>query len=159
MKRIEISISYCKVEEKELSEEDRALLDAARKATYRSYSPYSGFSVGAAVLLDDGTVVEGSNQENCSYPQGQCAERTALFYAGSRYPDRKILTICIAARGTDGAFTSSPISPCGGCRQVLLESEVRQKTPIGILLCGTDAIYRIDSARDLLPISFDNSYL
>ena len=154
MKKIDISISYDKVEEQELTPVEKSLLDAARKATYRSYSPYSGFSVGAAVLLDDGTIVEGSNQENSSYPQGICAERTAIFYAGSRYPDKKILALCIAARGTDGSFTTLPVTPCGGCRQALLESECRQKSPIKVLLYGLDEIYIISSAQQLLPLAF-----
>jgi cytidine deaminase len=154
MKKIDVSISYDKAEEQELTPEERSLLDAARKATYRSYSPYSGFSVGAAVLLDDGTIVEGSNQENSSYPQGMCAERTALFYTGSRYPDKKILALCIAARGTDGSFTTLPVTPCGGCRQALLESECRQKSPIKVLLYGIDEIYVISSAQQLLPLAF-----
>jgi cytidine deaminase len=154
MKKIDVSISYDKVEEQELTPAEKSLLDAARKATYRSYSPYSGFSVGAAVLLDDGTIVEGSNQENSSYPQGICAERTAIFYAGSRYPDKKILALCIAARGTDGSFTTLPVTPCGGCRQALLESEYRQKSPIKVLLYGLDEIYIISSAQQLLPLAF-----
>ncbi len=154
MKKIDVSISYDKVEEQELTPVEKSLLDAARKATYRSYSPYSGFSVGAAVLLDDGTIVEGSNQENSSYPQGICAERTAIFYAGSRYPDKKILALCIAARGTDGSFTTLPVTPCGGCRQALLESECRQKSPIKVLLYGLDEIYIISSAQQLLPLAF-----
>ncbi len=154
MKKIDVSISYDKVEEQELTPVEKSLLDAARKATYRSYSPYSGFSVGAAVLLDDGTIVEGSNQENSSYPQGICAERTAIFYAGSRYPDKKILALCIAARGTDGLFTTLPVTPCGGCRQALLESEYRQKSPIKVLLYGLDEIYIISSAQQLLPLAF-----
>jgi cytidine deaminase len=154
MKKIDVSISYDKVEEQELTPVEKSLLDAARKATYRSYSPYSGFSVGAAVLLDDGTIVEGSNQENSSYPQGICAERTAIFYAGSRYPDKKILALCIAARGTDGSFTTLPVTPCGGCRQALLESEYRQKSPIKVLLYGLDEIYIISSAQQLLPLAF-----
>ncbi len=154
MKKIDVSISYDKVEEQELTPVEKSLLDAARKATYRSYSPYSGFSVGAAVLLDDGTIVEGSNQENSSYPQGICAERTAIFYAGSRYPDKKILALCIAARGTDGSFTTLPVTPCGGCRQALLESECRQKSPIKVVLYGIDEIYIISSAQQLLPLAF-----
>lgn len=154
MKKIDVSISYYKADEHELTPVEKSLLDAARKATYRSYSPYSNFRVGAAVLLDDGTIVEGSNQENSSYPQGLCAERTALFYAGSRYPDHKMAAICIAARGTDGEFTSLPITPCGGCRQVLWEYECRQKSPIKVLLYGLDGIYIISSVQRLLPLAF-----
>ena len=154
METLQFSFTYYKKAESELTSSELQLLEAARQATYRSYSPYSHFSVGAAVLLADGTIVTGSNQENCSYPQGQCAERTAVFYANSRYPDQAVTMLCIAARGTDGQFTAAPITPCGGCRQVLQETEQRQHSPIQIMLYGTDAIYIIPSAQLLLPLSF-----
>lgn len=154
METLQFSFTYYKKAESELTSSELQLLEAARQATYRSYSPYSHFSVGAAVLLADGTIVTGSNQENCSYPQGQCAERTAVFYANSRYPDQAVTMLCIAARGTDGQFTAAPVTPCGGCRQVLQETEQRQHSPIQIMLYGTDAIYIIPSAQLLLPLSF-----
>lgn len=154
METLQFSFTYYKKAESELTSSELQLLEAARQATYRSYSPYSNFSVGAAVLLADGTIVTGSNQENCSYPQGQCAERTAVFYANSRYPDQAVTMLCIAARGTDGQFTTAPVTPCGGCRQVLQETEQRQHSPIQIMLYGTDAIYIIPSAQLLLPLSF-----
>ncbi|MBP5523817.1 MAG: cytidine deaminase [Bacteroidaceae bacterium] len=154
METLQLNFTYYKKAESELIVSELQLLEAARQATYRSYSPYSHFSVGAAVLLADGTIVTGSNQENCSYPQGQCAERTAVFYANSRYPDQAVTMLCIAARGTDGQFTAAPVTPCGGCRQVLQETEQRQHSPIQIMLYGTDAIYIIPSAQLLLPLSF-----
>ncbi len=155
METLQFSFTYYKKAESELTVSELQLLEAARQATYRSYSPYSHFSVGAAVLLADGTIVTGSNQENCSYPQGQCAERTAVFYANSRYPDQAVTMLCIAARGTDGQFTATPVTPCGGCRQVLQETEQRQYSPIQIMLYGTDAIYIIPSAQLLLPLNFN----
>ncbi len=155
METLQFSFTYYKKAESELTSSELQLLEAARQATYRSYSPYSHFSVGAAVLLADGTIVTGSNQENCSYPQGQCAERTAVFYANSRYPDQAVTMLCIAARGTDGQFTAAPITPCGGCRQVLQETEQRQQSPMQIMLYGTDAIYIIPSAQLLLPLNFN----
>ena len=104
----------------ELNEADRALVTTAKEATARSYVPYSHFSVGAAALLGDGTVVSGTNQENAAYPSGLCAERTTLFYANSRYPDQPVITLAIAAR-TEKDFIDNPIPPCGACRQVILE--------------------------------------
>ena len=159
MKTIELSIPFLVKEEAELTPEELRLLDEARQATYRSYAPYSHFSVGAAVELADGIIVGGSNQENAAYPSGLCAERTAVFYANSRYPDQPIRRICIAARDTEGAPLRTPIAPCGACRQVLLEAEQRAGHPIEVLLYGTDEIYCIHSVRDLLPFAFDESFL
>lgn len=140
----------------ELSQADQALLLAAKEATTRSYAPYSHFAVGAALLLKDGTVVTGTNQENAAYPSGLCAERTALFYANSQYPDQPVLTLAIAAR-TERDFIEIPIPPCGACRQVMLETENRYRQPIRILLYGKEAIYEVKRVGDLLPLSFDAS--
>ena len=131
--RIEIPVCACSYDE--LSEADRQLIDAAKEATSQSYAPYSHFAVGAAALLEDGTVVTGSNQENAAYPSGTCAERTTLFYANSHYPDQGVKALAIAARNTQG-FLDSPIPPCGACRQVLLETERRYSLPIRILQIG-----------------------
>lgn len=135
---------------------DRLLMNAAIEATTRSYAPYSRFSVGAAALLYNGTVVTGTNQENAAYPSGLCAERTALFYANSQYPDQPVVMLAIAAR-TEKDFVDTPIPPCGACRQVILETEKRYKQPIRILLYGKECIYEIQSIGDLLPLSFDAS--
>lgn len=159
MKTIELHISVLVKKEAELTSEELRLLDEARRATYRSYAPYSHFSVGAAVELTDGTIVSGSNQENAAYPSGLCAERTAVFYANSRYPEQPIRRICIVARNTEGQFLQRPISPCGACRQVLLEAEQRAKNAIEVLLYGTDGVYIISSIKDLLPLGFDESLL
>ena len=140
----------------ELDEADQSILKTAIEATSRSYAPYSRFSVGAAALLQDGTVVTGSNQENAAYPSGLCAERTTLFYANSRYPDQPVKTLAIAAR-TEKDFIDQPIPPCGACRQVILETEKRYHQPIRILLYGKECIYEIKSIGDLLPLSFDAS--
>lgn len=153
-KKIDITISVTVKTEEELSAEEKTLLTEAKAATYRSYSPYSHFSVGAAVEMEDGTIVTGSNQENAAYPSGLCAERTAVFYAQSRYPDMKVRRLCVAARDTGGQFLVKPIPPCGACRQVLLEAENRNGAPIEIMLYGTEVTYIIESAASLLPIQF-----
>lgn len=159
MKNITLHIPIVVRDENELTPDETRLLEEARQATRRSYAPYSRFSVGAAVMLDDGTTVAGSNQENAAYPSGLCAERTTVFYANSRYPDQPIRRIAIAARGTDGQFTPRPISPCGACRQVLLEAEQRAGHDIEVLLYGTEGTYTLRSIKDLLPVSFDESFL
>ena len=117
MKQFNITIPFVQKAENELSSQEAALLEEAKRATFRSYSPYSHFSVGAAALLDDGTIVTGSNQENSAYPSGLCAERTAVFYANSRYPDRAVTLLCVAARDTAGRFTLRPIPPGKGRRR------------------------------------------
>ena len=156
MKTLTITTNVEELHPSELSEEQKTLADHAVRATYRSYSPYSHFSVGAAVQLADGTIVSGSNQENVAYPSGLCAERTALFYANSRYPDQPVSRLCIAARDDKGGLTDSPISPCGSCRQALLETELRYKNPIEIVLVGANSSYIIHSIHDLLPLCFDS---
>lgn len=149
------TIQFIQINESELTQYQKELLNAAKEATFRSYAPYSNFHVGCALLLSNGKIITGNNQENCAYPSGLCAERTALFYAKSMYPDHKIDTMIIAARNTEGKFTHTPISPCGSCRQVMLETEMRQKTDMKIMLYGLDHIIVIQSAKDLLPLSFD----
>lgn len=156
MKTLTITTNVEELHPSELSEEQKTLADHAVRATYRSYSPYSHFNVGAAVQLADGTIVSGSNQENVAYPSGLCAERTALFYANSRYPDQPVSRLCIAARDDKGRLTDSPISPCGSCRQALLETELRYKNPIEIVLVGANSSYIIHSIHDLLPLCFDS---
>lgn len=140
----------------ELNESDRALIHAAKEATKQSYAPYSNFAVGAAALLANGITITGSNQENAAYPSGICAERTTLFYANSQYPDQPVLALAIAAR-TNTGFITTPIPPCGACRQVMLETEKRFNRSFRILLYGEDEIYEINRTGDLLPLSFDAS--
>lgn len=158
MKEIELNIRIRAYRYEELNEADRELMDAAIDATRRSYSPYSKFSVGAAVRLQSGTIVTGSNQENAAYPSGLCAERTTLFYANSRYPEEAVETLAIAAKNEQG-FLESPIPPCGACRQVMLETEERFKRPMRILLYSLHDIYEIRGTKDLLPLSFDSEFL
>ncbi|WP_294454102.1 cytidine deaminase [uncultured Bacteroides sp.] len=153
MKELKQEISIRKYLYEELSDSDKRLIEAAKEATKRSYAPYSRFNVGAAVLLDDGTIVTGANQENAAYPSGLCAERTALFHAGSQYPDKAVTTLAIAASNSEG-FTELPVTPCGACRQVLLETEMRYKRPIRVLMCGTTFTYEILGTKALLPLSF-----
>ena len=143
----------------ELSPADVALVEAAKAATYTSYSPYSHFRVGAAVLLENGEIVQGSNQENAAYSPTICAERCAMFYANAHHPDIAPTAIAIAARGTDGAFTQQPTSPCGVCRQVLVETQQRYGRPLRVLLVGNKEIYLFDSISDLLPFQFDEGSL
>lgn len=154
MKELNIQVHIDIYSYDELNESDRALIDAAREATLRSYAPYSHFSVGAAARLSDGTIVEGSNQENAAYPSGTCAERTTLFYANSRFPDQGVETLAIAARNERGEYLVTPISPCGACRQVMLETETRAGKPMRILLYGTEGIYLIQGVSSLLPLTF-----
>ncbi len=154
MKEYEIRTRVTLLDEQELSALDCELIMAARKATESSYSPYSHFQVGAALRLQDGEIILGSNQENASYPVGTCAERTALFWCGANRQGAVITAIAIAAQ-TGGHFTPTPITPCGMCRQALLEAEHRQGSPIRVLLYGEDGIHCIASVRELVPLSFD----
>ena len=140
----------------ELNEADRALVTTAKEATARSYVPYSHFSVGAAALLGDGTVVSGTNQENAAYPSGLCAERVTLFFANANYPDIPVKMLALAAQ-TGGSYTDGQVAPCGACRQVILETENRFNQPIRILMYGKDDIYIVDSIKALLPLHFDKS--
>lgn len=142
----------------ELIDSDKILVDKAKKATNNSYAPYSKFNVGAAVSLKNGEIITGTNQENAAYPSGLCAERTSIFYANSKFPESPIQTLAIAAKNEEG-FLAEPISPCGSCRQVILESENRHKTPIRIILYGEEYIYIINSITDILPLSFSSSSL
>ena len=137
----------------ELAADDQELVQKAMKATDNSNAKYSHFRVGAALLLADGSVVIGANQENAVFPLGLCAERTAIFAAKAQRPDQSILKIAIAARNENG-FMANPVSPCGSCRQVILEMEERYEQPIRILLYGTTGVYVINSVRDLLPLCF-----
>ena len=159
MKQLNLNIPLMLKTEEELTPQEADLLEQAKQASLRSYSPYSHFSVGAAALLDDDTVITGSNQENSAYPSGLCAERTAVFYANSRYPERTVRLLCVVARNTDGRYTERPIPPCGACRQVLSETEDRQRQPMRIMLYGTSGIVFLNTVKDLLPLHFDTTFL
>lgn len=147
-------MDFCSVDD--LSETERKLVEKACEATKNSYAPYSKFNVGAAVLLKNGKIIAGANQENAAFPSGLCAERTAIFAAQANYPDQPITVLAIAARDANG-LRNKPVTPCGSCRQVVLEVEERYKQPVEILLYGRSGIYRIKSIKDLLPLSFADS--
>jgi len=138
----------------ELSETDRQLVKIAIDATQYSYAPYSQFHVGAALLLKNGQIIRGCNQENAAFPAGICAERSAIFAAGAQYPDQPITTLAIAARDGRGNLTEEPVSPCGTCRQVIIETETRFKHPVRIMLYGKRHIYITKSIKPLMPLSF-----
>ena len=156
MTRKEIKIAYTEYESlHQLEAEDRALAEAAIEATASSYAPYSNFNVGAAVLFDDGVMIQGSNQENAAYPSGLCAERTALFYASASRPGIPMTAIAIAA-GQNGRLCPSPATPCGACRQVMAQYQTKSGCPMRVLLVGGDKILRFEKVDDLLPLIFDS---
>lgn len=141
----------------ELAETDVILINKAIDIAKKSYSPYSKFPVGAAVLLDNGDIFTGNNQENIAYPSGTCAERTVLNYVHGNFPNNKIKVIAITALA---ATSIIPISPCGFCRQVIVEMEMNQKEKIKVILHKIDgATYIFNSALSLLPLAFDDDYL
>ena len=137
----------------ELTDEQRELIAIAKEQTERSYCPYSHFHVGAAAKLANGVIIRGCNQENAAYPSGLCAERSALFAAGAQYPDQPVEKLAIACY-TAGHFTKEPGSPCGACRQVMLETEHRYGGKMEVLLYGADETFVFESAADLLPLVF-----
>ena len=143
----------------ELEPQDHKLLQSAIKARKNAYAPDSNFYVGAAVLLENEAVVLGSNQENASYPSGLCAERVAVFQAGSIYPGITIKAIAITAMSKTH-LVEKPAAPCGNCRQAISEYEFKQKKPISILLMGEKGeIIKCNSLSDILPLGFNNTYL
>lgn len=153
MKKIDINIQMELVQAGELNDSDRELVEKAKQATHNSYANYSHFYVGAALRLSNGQIVVGANQENAAFPSGLCAERSAIFAAQSQMPDQAIVTLAIAARNANG-YTNKPISPCGACRQVILEMEDRYKRNVRILLYGETGICVVRSVKDLLPLTF-----
>ncbi|HBL74044.1 MAG: hypothetical protein A2W90_12615 [Bacteroidetes bacterium GWF2_42_66] len=146
---------FAKMEE--LDENSQKLLMLARQTASNAYAPYSGFKVGAAVEMANGELVAGSNQENMAYPSGLCAERVALFAAGSRFPDVPMKSIAVTAVNKDGKIPAIA-APCGACRQVMLESEVRAGQKIRIILDG-QSITVLEGVDSLLPFSFKQEYL
>lgn len=156
MKQIKITTDVTVKTFDELTEIEARLVDLARQATYRSYVPYSDFHVGAAILLDNGEIVTGSNQENAAFPSGTCAERTACFYAGSTYPDARFDSIAISARDASGDFVEKPVPPCGACRQALLQYETIARHDVKVILAGRSELYILPSVKSLLPLSFTN---
>ena len=138
----------------ELSAEDRNLVELSKKTSKNAYAIYSKFHVGAAVLLENGEIVLGNNQENAAFPSGTCAERTAIFWAGANYPGVAVKTIAITAFSTE-VNVNKPVPPCGGCRQALLEYENRYGKPMKVIMSGESGVIKVvDSMASLLPIKF-----
>jgi cytidine deaminase len=143
----------------EMPKEDVMLLQEAERARQNSYSPYSKFSVGAALMLESGKIVLGSNQENASFPAGLCAEGVTVFTAGANYPKEKMVAIAITS-ASEEYILEHPAAPCGICRQAIVEYEKKQKTPIQIIMKGQSGpIYKCKSISELLPLGFDSSFL
>lgn len=159
MKTTEIRILVYEFQNiEELSENEQILLSEARKISKKAYAPYSGFFVGAAVLLGNGQIITGNNQENSAYPSGLCAERVALFYANANYPDSEVIAIAISAE-KNGILVKESVKPCGSCRQALAETEVRYNKSIRIILDGQDSIIVLNGVESLLPLSFSKNDL
>ncbi len=154
MKELVIKSTIREAQLDELTEQERTLIQKAIEATDRSYAPYSHFHVGAAISLQNGELFMGCNQENAAFPAGICAERSAIFAAGAKYPDQPVTMLAIAARNPQGELQEEPVSPCGPCRQVLIETETRFHQPVRILLYGQKHIYVVDSIKQLMPLSF-----
>ncbi len=155
MKKLNIPFQLTEIENlTELTAEDQQLVSLSKEMADQAYAPYSEFFVGAAVLLENGKIIKGSNQENAAYPSGLCAERVAVFSASALYPGIKMKTIAISAKNRHNTM-NRPISPCGACRQALLEYEFRQKEPVKLILSGqSEKIYIVNKVQDLLPLSF-----
>ena len=159
MKQITITSTISVLSIEELSAQELDLLQQAFEARSKAYAPYSNFTVGAAILLDNGIVVQGSNQENAAYPSGLCAERVAIYYAGATYPTAKMLKMFITASPEDRDL-EEPIPPCGSCRQAIAEYEIKQEAPIELFFMGAKGlIYKSDSLKNLLPLLFDKKHL
>ena len=160
MKKITISSEFSVYNSlEELPNDVQNLMEQAVSVRKNAYAPYSNFRVGVALLLDNGQIVIGSNQENAAYPSGLCAERVAVFHAGAVYPEAKIIKMAITA-ASDTNKTIAPIPPCGACRQSIAEYEIRQDNPIEIYFMGeTGDIYKSESLKNLLPFMFDKKFL
>ena len=139
----------------EMIPEDRELAGAAIEAMSGAYAPYSHFHVGAAVRLSNGQIVKGSNQENAAFPSGLCAERTAMFAASSRYPDKDMLSIAIAG-GVLGMLGTSPATPCGACRQVMAQYQTKSGKPMSVIMVADGLIWKFDRVDDILPLIFNS---
>lgn len=160
MKEINITTRFSVFDDvAQLSDDLKNLMNQAVEIRKKAYAPYSKFRVGAAILLDNGKVVLGSNQENAAYPSGLCAERVAIFQAGAIYPEARIVKMAISATADEKPVTS-PIPPCGSCRQAIAEYEFKQEYPIEIYFMGESGpVYQSDSLKNLLPFVFDKNFL
>ena len=156
MKTISLDINYEEYSSlDEMDPKDQDLSREAIEAQKGSYATYSGFNVGAAVLLEDGTVVRGSNQENAAYPSGLCAERTAMFAAGANYPGKAMVSLAIVG-GFGHSISPTPCSPCGACRQVMAEYQTLSGKPMSVIMFGTDKAWKFSRVDDILPFIFDS---
>lgn len=143
----------------ELSDVDRQLLAVAGRQVHHAYAPYSKFKVGAALLLANGKIIAGNNVENAAYPMCLCAEQTAMGAAASRFPDVPILSLAVTVYN-EKRMISEPAGPCGACRQIISEAEDRHQQKISIIMQGENGpVYKLQSAKDLLPISFSGAFL
>ena len=160
MKEISITSKFTAFDSaSELPIDVQSLMEQAIDIRKKAYAPYSRFRVGAALFLDNGKIVLGSNQENAAYPSGLCAERVAVFSAGALYPEAKIVKMAITAT-SDTNPTLTPIPPCGACRQSISEYEIKQELPIEIYFMGeSGSVYKSDSLKNLLPLMFDKKVL
>ncbi len=160
MKNIRIEINLEVFESiSDLPTSIQTLMNKAHEARENAYAPYSHFKVGAALQLDSGEIILGNNQENAAYPSGLCAERVAIFHAGATHPNATITSMAISAKSLKNKVTS-PVAPCGACRQVLAEYEVKQNTFIPVYFMGESGkIVKANSIKDLLPLIFDSTYL
>lgn len=139
----------------ELNAEDRELAAEAIAAMNNAYAPYSHFHVGAAVRMSNGQIVRGSNQENAAFPSGLCAERTAMFAASARYPDKDMRSIALAG-GVHGRLTEQPATPCGACRQVMAQYQAKAGRPMSVIMIGKSCIWKFEKVDDILPLIFDS---
>lgn len=156
MEQKEIHITYSQFGSvEEMNAEDRELVSASIEAMSGAYAPYSHFHVGAAVRLSNGQIVRGANQENAAFPSGLCAERTAMFAASSKYPDKDMLSIAIAG-GVHGRLGSTPASPCGACRQVMAQYQTKSGKPMSIIMVADGKILKFEKVDDLLPMIFNS---
>ena len=160
MKKLKLTTEYTLFDDSsELDPQVRDLMNIAINTRKKAYAPYSKFSVGTAILLDNNEIIIGNNQENAAYPSGMCAERVAIYFAGAKYPEKTILKMAISASSSLKEI-DIPVAPCGACRQAISEYEVKQNKSIDIYFMGeTGKIIMVNSLKELLPLGFDNSFL
>jgi len=156
MKKVTLELGFIEYSSlEEMDPQDQEVVKAAIEAQKGSYAPYSNFNVGAAVRLEDGTIVKGANQENAAYPSGLCAERTAMFAAGATYPGVPMTTLAIVG-GFGFTLSETPCTPCGGCRQVMAEYQTVGKRPLSVIMFGTEKTWKFEKVDDILPFIFDS---
>ena len=156
MSEKEIRITYQEYKSvDEMLPEDRELAAEAIKAREGAYAPYSHFHVGAAVRMSNGQIVRGANQENAAFPSGLCAERTAMFAAGARYPDKDMLSIALAG-GVMGRLGNQPATPCGACRQVMAQYQAKSGKPMSVIMISSDKVWKFEKVDDILPLIFNS---